>query len=216
MVAYPAGIRRSPFKLGLSLFLFLSMLFATRPLTEVKARKLHETSQIRSTLLQSSNMELSQPSARAVAEIIWQESKKYSLDPMLILAIIRVESEFRPEAVSPNGARGLMQLLPYVAHTLAEDAELERWEGEKSLDDPIINIKLGVFYLDYLKERFGDLRVALTAYHRGPTWVQRRLKARMALPLGYASKVLSMFRDYREQSRIRSSSSSRPGNNAGS
>jgi hypothetical protein len=201
MIAYLARIRRSPLKSGLCLFLFLSVLFPTRPLAEVKARKLHETSQIHSMLLQSSNLEWSPPSARAVAQIIWQESKKYSLDPMLILAIIRVESEFRPEAVSPNGARGLMQLLPYVAHTLAEDAELERWEGEKSLDDPIINIKLGVFYLSYLKERFGDLRVALTAYNRGPTWVQERIEDQTALPFGYASRVLSLFRDYREQSR---------------
>jgi soluble lytic murein transglycosylase-like protein len=75
---------------------------------------------------------------------------------------------------------------------MAEDAELERWEGEKSLDDPIINIKLGVFYLGYLKERFGDLRVALTAYNRGPTWVQKRIEDGMALPLEYARKVIAV------------------------
>lgn len=191
---------RQAFRLALSFLLLGSLFFPSRPLAESKARRLHETSRIFS-MLQASNMGLSHPSTRAVAETIWQESRKYSLDPMLVLAIIRVESEFRPEAVSPNGARGLMQLLPYVAHTLAKDAELERWEGEKSLDDPIINIKLGVFYLSYLKERFGDLRVALTAYNRGPMWVQRRLGDRMALPLEYARKVIAVSRSYRGQSR---------------
>ena len=84
---------------------------------------------------------------------------------------------------------------------MAEDAELERWEGEKSLDDPIINIKLGVFYLDYLKERFGDLRVPLTAYNRGPTWVQKRIEDGMALPLEYARKVIAVSRSYPGQNR---------------
>jgi soluble lytic murein transglycosylase-like protein len=199
------------FPLALSFLLLWSLCFPSLPLAESQARRLHETSRIFS-MLQSSNMSLSHPSTRAVAETIWKESKKYSFDPMLVLAIIRIESEFRPRVVSTYGARGLMQLRPYVADALAEDVELESWEGEKSLDDPIINIKLGVFYLGYLKERFGDLRVALTAYNLGPTWVQRRLKDKMALPFGYASKVLSMLRDYREQSRIRSSSSPRPGN----
>jgi len=199
------------FPVALSFLLLWPLCFPSLPLAESKARRLHEISRIFS-MLQSANMGLSHPSTRVVAETIWKESKKYSLDPILILAIIRIESEFRPQAVSTYGARGLMQLRPYVADALAEDVELESWEGEKSLDDPIINIKLGVFYLGYLKERFGDLRVALTAYNRGPTWVQRRLKDKMALSFGYASKVLSMFRDYREQSRIQSSSSPRPGN----
>jgi soluble lytic murein transglycosylase len=211
MIAYLAGIRRLPSNAFLTLFLLVSLLIPTRPLAESKAQRLHETARIYS-MLQSSNMGLSHLSTRAVAETVWKESKKYSLDPILVLAIIKIESEYRPRVVSTYGARGLMQLRPYVADALAEDVELESWEGEKSLDDPIINIKLGVFYLGYLKERFGDLRVALTAYNLGPTWVQRRLKDKMALPFGYASKVLSMLRDYREQSRTRSSSSPRPGN----
>ena len=212
MIPYLTRFRRQAFHLVLSLSLLPSLFIPTRPLGEVKARRLHETSNIYS-MLQSSEMGLSQPSVRAVAETIWQESKKYSLDPMLVLAIIRVESEFRPQAVSTYGARGLMQLSPSVADALAEDAELERWEGEKSLDDPILNIKLGVFYFGYLKERFGDLKIALTAYNRGPTWVQKKIADGMALPFGYATKVLSMFRNYREQSRqTQSSNQARPGN----
>jgi soluble lytic murein transglycosylase len=167
---------------------------------EAEAKRFHEISNIYS-VLRSHKMDLSQGSVWAVAETLWKESKKYSLEPMLVLALIKVESHFRHRAISTEGARGLMQLRPSVADVLAGEAALERWEGKKSLDDPIINIKLGVFYLGYLKGRFGDLNIALTAYNWGPTMVQKRMERGLALPSGYARKVLSTSRSYQEQSR---------------
>jgi soluble lytic murein transglycosylase len=142
-----------------------------------------------------------------VAETIWQESRKYSLDPMLVLAVIKVESEFQSGAVSTYGARGLMQLRPDVAHALAEETDLDAWENENSLHDPVTNIKLGAYYLGQLKEKFGDLKLALTAYNRGPTWVQRMIESKTALPLDYARKVLNASHNYREQGRQSSASS---------
>ena len=189
------------FPAALSFLLLLwSLCFPSLPLAESKARRLHETSRIFS-MLQSSNMGLSHPLTRAVAETIWQESRKYSLDPMLVLAVIKVESEFQSGAVSTYGARGLMQLRPAVAHALAEEADLDVWENENSLHDPVTNIKLGAYYLGQLKEKFGDLKLALTAYNRGPTWVRRMIESKTALPLDYARKVLSISRHYREQGR---------------
>jgi len=190
--------RRLPFHPALWLLLLLFLLIPSRPLAESKARRLHETSQIYATL-RFSNQEMSHASARAVAETIWKESKKHALDPMLILAIIKVESEFRPAAISSDGARGLMQLLPAVAHSLVEGADLEAWDGEKSLHDPVTNIKLGAFYLGQLRERFGNLTVALTAYNYGPTWVQKQIENKIALPGEYAKKVLAASRNYRQQ-----------------
>lgn len=202
---FPLYSFRAPFHLALSLFILLSLFFpTTRPLAESKAKRLHETSQIY-LALRSSNRDLNYSSARVVAETIWRESKKHALDPLLVLAVIKVESEFRPGAVSSYGARGLMQLLPAVAHSLAEDADLDAWEGETSLHDPVTNIKLGAFYLARLKEKFGDLTVALTAYNRGPTWVQKQIESRSALPEEYARKVLSAARIYREHGRDRRS-----------
>jgi soluble lytic murein transglycosylase-like protein len=193
---------KPPFHFALTLFILLSLLFPTRPLAESKARRLHETSRIYSTL-RLSNRDLNDSSARAVAETIWRESKKHALDPILVLAVIKVESEFRPAAISSYGARGLMQLLPVVARSLVEDADVDSWEGEKSLHDPVTNIKLGAFYLGRLKEKFGDLKVALTAYNHGPTWVQKQIESKIALPEEYAKKVLSVSRHYREQGRDR-------------
>lgn len=136
-----------------------------------------------------------------ISNTILEESRRRSLDPMLILAVINVESSFEHGAVSTMGARGLMQIRPVFANALAEEADLETWQGEKSLDDPILNIKLGVFYLHSLKKNFRDLKLALTAYNWGPTEVKNRLHEDEMLPLEYAMKVLSTYRSYREDSR---------------
>ena len=137
----------------------------------------------------------------AISHTILEEGKRRSLDPMLILAVIDVESRFQNVAVSSEGARGLMQILPTVANALAEEADLETWEGEKSLDDPILNIKLGVFYLHNLKKNFRDLKLALTAYNWGPTEVKNRLEEDEMLPLEYAMKVLTTYQSYLKEPR---------------
>ncbi|MGH7773032.1 MAG: lytic transglycosylase domain-containing protein [Candidatus Binatia bacterium] len=146
-------------------------------------------------------MDLSEGLAWGIAETISGESEKHSLDPMLVLALINVESRFHQTAVSTEGARGLMQIRPLVANALAEEVELEGWEGEKSLDDPITNIKLGVFYLGYLKKSFRDLKLTLAAYNSGPTEINRRLEEEEELPIEFAMKVLSTYHLYRKQSR---------------
>ncbi len=166
---------------------------------EQKARSIHETYKVYS-VLESQDTGLADALKWDTAETIREESRKHSLDPMLILAVIKVESSFRPNAVSSTGARGLMQIRPPVAEALARQAALERWEGKKSLDNPVTNIKLGVSYLGHLKERFKDLKIALTAYKWGPTEVKNRLEKERAVPLEYARKVLSVSRAYREQS----------------
>jgi len=179
-----------------SLSVLLSLFVPSGLTAESKARRAHETSRIYERLRAA--LDWDRPEAWTLADAIWRESKKYSLDPLLVLAIIRVESEFRPRVVSPMGARGLMQIQPEVAARLAGEAELEKWEGEKSLDDPFVNIKLGIFYLAALREQFGDVKVALTAYNRGPGWVQKTIESQSALPLDYAQKVLSVARRYRD------------------
>ncbi len=89
--------------------------------------------------------------------------KKYNFDPLLVLALIKVESSFDPNAVSPAGAVGLLQIMP---HTL-------KWLEEKfsiygDLTDPASSLEIGLFYLRYLVERYGNLDDALKAYNVGP------------------------------------------------
>ena len=95
--------------------------------------------------------------ARAVAA-------RHGLDPDLVLAVIAVESRFEPRAVSPKGARGLMQLMPGSAREL----------GVADVFDAEANLEGGSRYLQALLRRYGgDLRRALAAYNAGPGAVAR-------------------------------------------
>jgi soluble lytic murein transglycosylase len=144
--------------------------------------------------------DLDEASAWSLAAAISDEARKHDLDPLLVLALINVESRFQPERTSPHGARGLMQILPFVGSDLASRADLgESWEGERSLDDPILNVKLGIFYLGSLMKQFKNLELALTAYNWGPTRLQSRIEEDEPISLDYAQKVLSYYQKLRHR-----------------
>jgi hypothetical protein len=83
---------------------------------------------------------------------------KYSLEPALVKAVIRAESNFAPKAISPKGAMGLMQLMPDTA----------RMHGVRDAFDPTENIVGGVRHLRYLMDRYdGKLDFVLSAYNAG-------------------------------------------------
>ena len=97
------------------------------------------------------------------AETIRSAAKQFDVDPGLVHAVIAAESNFDPRAVSPRGARGLMQLMPSTATRF----------GVTDAFDPVQNIAGGVRYLRYLLDLFeGDLVLALAAYNAGEGVVQ--------------------------------------------
>lgn len=144
------------------------------------------------SVLKSHRTQLPDFLAWGVAKAIIAESRRHNIDPMLILAIIKVESGFRPVAVSPRGAVGLMQILPFVARALAEELELTSGAVDPNLYDPALNLRLGVHYLMQLKNTFRDMRLALVAYNRGPSDVRKRLREKRPVPPGYADKVMAV------------------------
>lgn len=126
---------------------------------------------------------------RELATAVLQESDRQGIDPWLVLAVIRVESNFDPGAVGGAGEIGLMQILPDTARQVA------RWSlGDTKLDprrlyDPAVNVRLGTAYLaSLLRERNGDLVGALAAYNGGDR------PGRFSFQ--YATRVLCYYRSF--------------------
>lgn len=134
-----------------------------------------------------------------LGKAIAEEARAAGYDPLLILAIIDVESDFEEEAVSHKGARGLMQIKPSTLHFVAQKQGL-RLTAEEIEADPAVQLRLGVRYLRELQDRFrGDLDLALMAYNAGPTRIRQALKARETDPFRrYARLVQRDFRRFRE------------------
>lgn len=92
---------------------------------------------------------------------------QHGLDPLFVLALVRVESGFAPAARSHRGAIGLMQLMPDTAREMAR--RIGEDPARLNLEEPETNIRLGVYYLALLTREFGDDEVALlAAYNAGP------------------------------------------------
>lgn len=109
-------------------------------------------------------------------EQIEAAGEKYRVDPLLIAALIKVESGFRREAVSSQGARGLMQIMPETAEWVAGKIGYRDFSPEL-LFQPEINIELGTYYLADLLQLFqGNRVVALAAYNGGRGKVGRWLE----------------------------------------
>jgi soluble lytic murein transglycosylase len=101
------------------------------------------------------------------------------VDPLLVAAIVRVESHFREDDVSHAGAIGLMQLMPTTASWVAGRIGL-RLSGTSlpHLSQPALNVRLGAYYLAYLLQTFqGNLPEAVAAYNAGPNRVEQWLRA---------------------------------------
>jgi soluble lytic murein transglycosylase-like protein len=120
-----------------------------------------------------------------VLEHVRQAAARYGVPERLVTAVIRAESGFNPRAVSPKGARGLMQLMPQTASLL----------GVHDSFDPAQNIDGGVRHLRGLIDRFANnLPLALAAYNAGENAVtQYGGIPPYAETQGYVTKVLSFF-----------------------
>lgn len=129
-------------------------------------------------------------SREGIEVMVDKVSAKYGLDPALLKAVIKAESNFNPLALSSAGAMGLMQLMPATARSL----------GVKNSYDALENLEGGAKYLKSLLNRFkGNVNMALAAYNAGPGTVEKY----GGVPpfretVSYIQKVKSMVKNFNE------------------
>lgn len=126
-------------------------------------------------------------------QAIWKTGVRYNVDPYLIKAVIRAESDFDSSAVSKKGAQGLMQLMPATARELRVSNPF----------DPNENIDGGTRYLRQMLDIFdNDLMLSIAAYNAGPGAVKRANGVpRFPETLRYVTKVLKHYKGYRNRGR---------------
>jgi soluble lytic murein transglycosylase-like protein len=122
---------------------------------------------------------------REIDAAIDQAASRHSVDPNLVRALVKVESNFNPNAVSRKGAMGLMQLMPQTARQL----------NLKNPFDPQQNIDAGVRHLKQLLDNYnGDVRLSLAAYNAGSGAVSRsRGIPRYSETQNYVRRITNLY-----------------------
>ncbi len=132
--------------------------------------------------------------ARVTEDLFYQVGHRFGLDPRLLKAIARAESAFDPQAISPKGALGLMQLMP----------ETARLYGVRDPFNPEENLMAAAAYLRDLLDYFQDLILALAAYNAGP---KRVIEARGLPPIpetrSFVARVLRFWRGYQSPKELK-------------
>lgn len=127
-----------------------------------------------------------------IAEAVQVQSDKYKRDSDLVLAMIRVESNFDPNAISSVGAEGLMQVMPQWKEQLAIEGDLKDIET---------NINYGLQILAFYSQMYKDIETALSAYNRGPGMIDYDLRTGQDPNRnGYAERVLTVYEELKKLS----------------
>jgi soluble lytic murein transglycosylase len=146
---------------------------------------------------------------RPYAELVERQSSDHGIEAELIYAVMRQESGFRPEVVSPARAVGLLQIMPSTGERLARELGVDF--APERLREPPTNVRLGALYLRKLLDLFdGNLPLAVASYNAGPNAVLRWLDGGRSLDTdlfvaripytetrGYVERVLSNYVRYR-------------------
>jgi soluble lytic murein transglycosylase-like protein len=188
---------------SLFLFIFSGLLFAPLGVADVYVYKDRQgvltftnvpTHQGFRRVIRENNARLSSSglSANSYESLIRSASSRYSVDPDLIRAIIKVESDFDSTARSHKGATGLMQLMP----------ETARLHNVEDLYDPSANIEGGVRHLKLLLGKYqGDIELSLAAYNAGIKAVEKHGGIPpFAETRDYVRRVLNYYQTYRSDS----------------
>lgn len=137
-------------------------------------------------------------------------AQKYGVDPYLVIAVIRAESNFMPQSESHKGALGLMQLMPDTASDIAKKMDDKNYTLEE-LKDPEKNIQYGTWYLANLQKEFNNIPLTVAAYNGGRGHVKEWISSQQLDPHDlrfedipfqetreYVQRVLHFYAKYKE------------------
>lgn len=99
-------------------------------------------------------------------QIINKYSEEYDLDPYLVLAVIKTESNFEKKAISKKSAKGLMQIMDSTGEWAAKEIGINYFLPDMLYDEDL-NIRIGTWYLNNLEKEFSDLDLIIAAYNGG-------------------------------------------------
>ena len=148
----------------------------------------------------------------AHAQELWPHCQKWNIDPFLVLAIMRQESIYNPDALSHTGAIGLMQFIKGTGAKVSAMLE-EPFFSPHTLYDPSVNLRYAVYYIRLLNDRFGgNFPIAVASYNGGPHHMSRAHRDTFgSLPLdafvemipreeprNYVKKVVGFYQRYVE------------------
>lgn len=117
--------------------------------------------------LTEANQEWSDEEKEDVVKTLLEIEKKLGLNSNLFLKIMKVESNFKIDAISKDGAIGLCQIQPNTARFISLQTNNIPLP-ERMLFDPVLNLRLSAMYLEYLEKKYNSLPKAITAYNLGP------------------------------------------------
>jgi soluble lytic murein transglycosylase len=140
--------------------------------------------------------------AKRITSAIIEESTAHELDPYFVMAVISGESSFNPLAKGPVGEIGLMQIRSATGEWMAKRVKM-KWQGDKTLRDPLSNIKLGTAYLAWLRKKFDNHgQLYLAAYNMGAKSVRNALGRNIRpkdYPIHVMKRYLAFYKDMKVQ-----------------
>jgi len=163
-----------------------------------EAVKQDETIASIASYLKEQSPDIPDEMARDIASFVYVESKSHEVDYRLVLAVMKVESNYRQFVVSPDGSRGFMQINPSLARGLAKEAGIP-YRGLKDLYDVQKNIRLGTHYLSKVIKLFDDVPKALFAYSVGHHKAKRLLARDINPHTPYTKRVVAEYKKNTEK-----------------
>jgi soluble lytic murein transglycosylase len=143
--------------------------------------------------LQDGRTDLSSEQIPSVAKLLYEEASSHGIDYRLALAIMAVESNFRTDAISQAGARGIMQIRPILASSIAKVAGIP-YQDETDLFEPANNVRFGLYYLSWLTSIFKNTNEVLLAYNVGHNRAKRLLSRTGDADSRYTRRVMGEYR----------------------